>query len=190
MQLALFLSTLLGLATLGRASLQKYTAQNSTYINPVLPGWHSDPSCVYVTDSHNTFFCVFSTFSVFPGLPLYASRDLVNWRLAANIFNRPTQVPWIANATGQQDGIFAPTIIYNNGKFYVITTYTTPDDQGLIFVSSDSYKNEAWSEPIRPNIGQVNPELFWDDDGTIYISQAGILQQSIDLETGSVGEPY
>lgn len=48
---------------------------NSTYYNPILPGWHSDPSCINVND---TYYCATSTFEAFPGLPIYASKDLIN----------------------------------------------------------------------------------------------------------------
>ena len=51
---------------------------NSTFFNPVLPGWQSNPSCIRVDD---VFYCTTSTFIAFPGLPVYTSKDLVNWRL-------------------------------------------------------------------------------------------------------------
>ncbi len=57
-------------------------SRNSTYYNPVLPGWHSDPSCVQVD---GTFYCVASTFISFPGLPIYASRDLLNWKHVSHV---------------------------------------------------------------------------------------------------------
>ena len=61
---------------------------NSTFYNPVLPGWHSDPSCVHV---NSTFFCATSTFLVFPGLPIYASTDLLHWHLASHAWTRSDQ---------------------------------------------------------------------------------------------------
>lgn len=64
-------------------------ATNSTFFNPVLPGWHSDPSCVHVD---GTFYCVTSTFIVFPGLPIYASNDLINWKLISHVWNRESQI--------------------------------------------------------------------------------------------------
>lgn len=66
----------------------QYTQRNLTYYNPVIPSWHSDPSCVFVDD---TFFCAVSTFLVAPGLPVYASKDLIHWRLASHAWSRPDQ---------------------------------------------------------------------------------------------------
>jgi hypothetical protein len=54
---------------------------NSTYHNPILPGFHPDPSCIFVPDWNNTFFCASSSFNAFPGIPIHASKDLQNWKL-------------------------------------------------------------------------------------------------------------
>src|SRR5688572_2681092 len=96
-------------------------AQNSTFYNPVLPGWHSDPSCTQV---NGTFFCVTSTFISFPGLPIYASKDLINWKHISHAWNRESQLPGYSWATvGQQRGMYAATIRYHEGTFYVICEY-------------------------------------------------------------------
>ncbi|KAK2737639.1 hypothetical protein FQN55_000995 [Onygenales sp. PD_40] len=165
-------------------------AGNSSYTNPILPGWHSDPSCVYVRDGHDAFFCVASTFGVYPGIPIYGSKDLMNWKLASHAFNRPSQVPWLKIAEGQQNGIFAVTLRYHEGTFYAITTFTNPVNLGLIFKTEDPYRDDAWSEPIQFNSSVIDPDLFWDDDGQVYVTSQGISQQTIDLETGEVSEPY
>lgn len=59
------------------------TAQefNSTFYNPIIPGFHPDPSCVFVPEWNDTFFCASSSFNAFPGIPLHASKDLQNWKL-------------------------------------------------------------------------------------------------------------
>jgi beta-xylosidase len=54
---------------------------NSTWQNPILPGFHPDPSCVHVPEWNETFFCASSSFNAFPGIPIHASRDLQNWKL-------------------------------------------------------------------------------------------------------------
>jgi beta-xylosidase len=170
------------------------SSQNSTYTNPILPGWHSDPSCVFVAEENNTFFCTTSSFLAFPGIPIYASQDLVHWKLVSNAFTRPEQVPEIANSTSQtqQDGLWASTIRYRKGKFYLVTSYASTFPafkvvSGFLFTSTNIYSDDSWSDPIRFAIGDIDPDLFWDDDGTTYISRAGIVQQTIDLETGSLG---
>ena len=86
-------------------------AANSTFTNPILPGWHSDPSCIYHSSS-STFFCATSTFIAFPGLPIYASKDLLHWKLISHVWNREAQLSGLSWGTpGQQDGLYAPTLI-------------------------------------------------------------------------------
>ncbi|KAI9146704.1 putative mucoidy inhibitor-like protein [Paramyrothecium foliicola] len=67
--------------------------QNSTFINPILPGFHPDPSCIFVKDDHfaDNFFCVSSSFLAFLDLPIFASQDLREWTVISNVLNRPSQ---------------------------------------------------------------------------------------------------
>ncbi|KAL4896023.1 glycosyl hydrolase [Aspergillus ambiguus] len=169
------------------------TSTNSTYTNPILPGWHSDPSCTFVPEEDNTFFCTVSSFLSFPGIPIYASKDLLHWKLVSNAVTRPEQVPEIANSTSQtqQDGLWASTLRYRQGRFYLLTSYVsmypTFQTNGLLFTTTDIYSDDAWSDPVRFQIGDIDPDIFWDDDGTAYVSYAGISQQTINLETGATG---
>jgi beta-xylosidase len=73
-------------------------AQNSTFTNPILPGFHPDPSCIFVSDWSDgpTFFCASSSFNAFPGIPLHASKDLQNWKLVGHVLNRREQLPRLA----------------------------------------------------------------------------------------------
>ncbi|RZK69064.1 MAG: hypothetical protein EOO85_23060 [Pedobacter sp.] len=66
---------------------------NVSYTNPIFPGWNSDPSCVFVAERDNTFFCTTSSFLAYPGAPIHPSKDLINWKLASNVINRPEQLP-------------------------------------------------------------------------------------------------
>ncbi|KAL4966904.1 glycoside hydrolase family 43 protein [Aspergillus stella-maris] len=164
-------------------------SKERTYTNPILPGWHSDPSCAYVPES-STFFCVTSTFIAFPGLPLYASKDLTNWELASNILNRPSQLPDLAETTNQQGGIYAPTLRYKDGKFYLIVSNLGQQIKGLVFTSTDPYDDAAWSDPLVFPVYGIDPDIFFEDDGTIYVSSADsnmIHHYSLDLKTGSIG---
>lgn len=61
--------------------------------NSAIPGWHSDPSCVFVPNRDNTTFCASSTFLLTPGIPIYASKDLTTWRLASRALAREAQYP-------------------------------------------------------------------------------------------------
>ncbi|RYP49080.1 hypothetical protein DL768_005138 [Monosporascus sp. mg162] len=163
--------------------------ENSTYYNPALPGWHSDPSCTQVD---GTFFCATSTFISFPGIPIYASRDLVNWRLASHAWNRESQLPGVSwNTTGQQDGMYAPTLRYRDGEFYLICEYLGIPGGiiGVVFRTTDPFRDEAWSDPVIFWPTNIDPDLFWDDDGRTYVATHTVNLQEIDLETGELSQP-
>ena len=55
---------------------QEWTTSNRGFKNPVLPGFHADPSVCRAGDD---FYLVNSTFQYFPGVPVFHSKDLVNW---------------------------------------------------------------------------------------------------------------
>ncbi|KAK1758854.1 glycosyl hydrolase [Echria macrotheca] len=162
-------------------------AENSTFYNPILPGWHSDPSC---TVFNGTFFCVTSTFIAFPGLPVYASKDLVNWKLASHVWNREAQLPGYSWATnGQQDGMYAATIRQHNGTVYVICEYlaVSGKDSGVLFRTTDPFDDASWSSALTFSAPKIDPDLFWNDDGKVYVATQGIRIQEMDITTGKMG---
>ena len=177
------LSAVLSLGLLGQSA----TAKNSTYYNPILPGWHSDPSCVQVED---TFYCVTSTFISFPGLPIYASKDLINWKHVSHVWNREFQLPGYSWATdGQQRGMYAATIRHHKGVFYVICEYLGLSDKnaGVLFKSTNPFDDASWSNPVTFPAPKIDPDLFWDDDGKVYVATQGIQLQEMDIDTGKMG---
>ena len=132
--------------------------------NPILKGFYPDPSICRVGSD---YYLVNSSFEYFPGVPIFHSQDLVNWRQIGHILNRPSQLN--LDSVRASGGIFAPTIRYNNGTYYMITTLVGTKDGGNFFVSA---KNPAgpWSEPKwlpKETIG-IDPSLFFDDDGKVY----------------------
>lgn len=133
------------------------------YYNPILPGWYSDPS---VATNGKDFFLVTSTFSYFPGVPLFHSTDLLNWKQVGHVLSRPGQLP----LDGQRvsEGIFAPSISYNphNQTWYMITTNIR---RGNFYVTTKDPFGE-WSDPVwLPEVGGIDPSFFFDDDGKAYI---------------------
>src|SRR5258708_4267935 len=112
---ALTLPALLILA--GCQSLQVQRNATASYRNPVLSGFHADPSICRVGDD---FYLVTSSFEYFPGVPVYHSRDLVHWRQVGHALTRASQLPLAGQKSSK--GIFAPTIRYHDGTFYMITT--------------------------------------------------------------------
>lgn len=140
---------------------------DSEFYNPILPGWFSDPSIVRRGED---YYLVTSTFGYFPGVPLYHSRDLVNWKLAGNVLDRPGQLAGLAGQSLDKGGIYAPQITYNpaNGLFYMITT-DVGRQQGHFYVTSAN-PEDGWSDPVwLENIDGIDPSLFFDDNGEAFI---------------------
>ncbi|KAL4886901.1 glycosyl hydrolase [Aspergillus karnatakaensis] len=192
-------SLLLLFASFSTAQDQKNGARNSTFTNPMLPGWHSDPSCTFVPELDNTTFCTVSTFLNFPGLSIYATKDLVHFRHVSNAFSRPEQIPGHASMNNNnRGGIWAPTIRYREGKMYVIFTYTSYDPKervnNLLVATDDPYNDESWGTPLKitnPTGGNhIDPDLFWDNDGTAYMATGWgkIFLSTIDTTTGVASE--
>jgi alpha-N-arabinofuranosidase len=130
--------------------------------NPILAGFYPDPSVCKVGSD---YYLVNSTFSYFPGLPVFRSRDLVNWKLIGHVLDRPEQLK--LDGQGVSRGLFAPAIRYNNGTFYVTCTLV---DIGGNFVVTSKTPEGPWSNPIwLPEINGIDPSLFFDDDGKVYI---------------------
>lgn len=133
------------------------------FYNPILPGWYSDPSIC--SDGEN-YFMVTSTFSYFPGVPIFHSKDLVNWHQIGHVLNRASQLALEGQSVS--GGIFAPAISYNtwNKTYYMITTNV---GVGNFLVKTQDPFGE-WSDPILlPNVDGIDPSLFFDDDGKAYI---------------------
>lgn len=133
------------------------------FYNPILPGWYSDPS---ICTNGEDYFLVTSTFSYFPGVPIFHSKDLVNWQQIGHVLDRPSQLD-LANQR-VSEGIFAPAISYNphNKTYYLITTNIR---KGNFFVKTkDPFGH--WSDPIwLPDVHGIDPSFFFDDDGKAYI---------------------
>lgn len=122
--------------------------------NPVLPGFHADPSVCRAGDD---YYLVNSTFQFFPGVPVYHSKDLIHWEQIGACLTRPSQVN-LENTDGNS-GIYAPTIRYYEGQFYMITTIYP--SRRHFYVYTDDPAGE-WSDPITIDfaIGSCDPTLF------------------------------
>ncbi|KAK1750042.1 Non-reducing end alpha-L-arabinofuranosidase BoGH43B [Echria macrotheca] len=179
------------------------TAKNTTFYNPILPGFHPDPSCIFVRDWNNTFFCASSSFNAFPGIPLHASQDLQHWQLIGHVLNRQEQLPRLAETNRSTSGIWAPTLRFHDNTFWLVTTLVDDDRpqadhsrwDNIIFKGKDPYNSSSWSNAIHFNFTGYDTEPFWDVDGTTYITGAHAWQTGpyiqlakANLETGELGE--
>lgn len=136
--------------------------KHKTYKNPVLAGFYPDPS---ICKAGCDYYMVNSTFAYFPGIPIFHSKDLVHWEQIGNVLDRKSQLP-LEGTKIANDGIYAPTIRYNNGTFYVITTNIRGGNGNFIVTATDPAG--PWSDPICLGSEGIDPSLFFDDDGRCY----------------------
>ncbi|MBE5949622.1 MAG: glycoside hydrolase family 43 protein [Lachnospiraceae bacterium] len=153
------------------------------YQNPIIPGFYPDPS---ICKANGKYYLVCSSFQYFPGVPLFESEDLINWKCIGHVLTRESQLP--LEGAGVSGGIYAPTIRYNNGRFYMVTTNV--NFGGNFYVYTDDIYGE-WSEPIFVEQGGIDPSLYFEDGKTYFTSngeaddgEQGITQCEIDIETG------
>ncbi|PGG99752.1 hypothetical protein AJ80_09296 [Polytolypa hystricis UAMH7299] len=155
-----------------------------SHVNPIIPGFAPDPSVARIGD---TFFLVNSSFHLFPGLPIFASQDLVSWRHFGNAINRQSQLSLAASGTSiwppgkngnsmlSTGGLYAPTIRHHKGITYIVCTNIVrregdagDDTQNFILSTRDIWSNE-WSDPVNFDFTGIDPSIFFDDDGRSYM---------------------
>src|SRR5690625_3969660 len=153
------------------------------YNNPVIKGFYPDPSVCKVDD---TYYLVCSSFQYFPGVPLFESKDLVNWEQIGHCLTRESQVQ--LEKINSSGGVFAPTIRYHNGRFYMTTTNDTTGQN--FYVWTDDIYGE-WSDPIFVDQDGIDPSLYFEGDKVYFMSNGtddfgvgGIVQCEIDIATG------
>lgn len=159
------------------------------YRNPIITGFFPDPSVCKVGED---YYMVHSTFEYLPGLPISHSRDLVHWKIIGHCITSPEQMTF-PNVPASE-GLYAPTIRYHGGVFYVVCTNVSI---GGNFYMTAQRPEGPWSKPILVKQGGIDPSLLFDDDGTVYFTSNGwvkeddhttaFIQQSIiDIETGAL----
>ncbi|ULT58280.1 glycoside hydrolase family 43 protein [Neobacillus drentensis] len=157
------------------------------YQNPVISGFHPDPSICKVGDD---FYLVTSSFEYFPGVPIFHSKDLVNWKQIGHCLTRDSQLPLHESKSSM--GIFAPTIRYNNGRFYMITTNLTIGKNFIVWAENPE---GPWSEPIWLDWPGIDPSLLFNEDGKVLLTgtqdifsgePSGIYQAEVNVEAGEI----
>lgn len=153
------------------------------YSNPVLKGFYPDPS---VCRAGDLYYMVCSSFQFFPGVPLFESRDLVNWRQIGHVLTRKNQV--MLEGIHSSGGVFAATIRYHQGRFYVTTTNNSTGQNFYVW-TSDIYGE--WSDPLYVEQDGIDPSFYFEGGKTYFMTTGiddfgdhGIIQAEIDLETG------
>lgn len=153
------------------------------YTNPVIKGFYPDPS---VCEVNGKYYLVCSSFQYFPGVPLFESDDLVNWKQIGHVLTRKSQI--MLEGIASSGGVFAPTIRYNNGRFYMITTNDTTHQN--FYVYTDDIYGE-WSEPVFVEQDGIDPSLYFENERAYFMSNgtdckgnSGVVQCEIDIKTG------
>jgi len=160
-------------------------ARSGRILNPIVAGFHPDPSICRVGED---YYLVASSFEYFPGVPVFHSRDLVNWRQIGHCLTRESQLPLQKERCS--GGIYAPTIRHHDGTFYMVTTNVRgPDGKGPrhFYVHTQDPAGQ-WSEPVWSESHNIDPSLFFDEDGKVYFTcngDDGIYQWQIDIRTGA-----
>lgn len=142
-----------------------------TLQNPILPGFHPDPSICRVGDD---YYIATSTFEWFPGVQIHHSRDLVNWRLLGCALNRVSQLAM--RGCQNSGGVWAPCLTHADGAFWLVYTNVHHHAMGVVLdtpnylVTADRIEG-PWSEPTYLNSSGFDPSLFHSDNGRTFIVQ-------------------
>ncbi len=131
--------------------------------NPILKGFYPDPSICRAGDD---YYIVNSSFVYAPGVPIFHSKDLAHFEQVGHVLETETQNAVFGEISR---GIFAPTIRYHEGVFYMITTNI---DNGGIFLVTSKKPEGPWSEPYYLGEDEApgfDPDIFFDDDGKCYL---------------------
>ncbi len=125
------------------------------YRNPILAGYYPDPSICRVGDD---YYLINSSFAHFPGIPIFHSKDMVNWTQIGNAISRPDQLRY--DRLGITRGIFAPAISHHDGLFYIVCTHI--DAEGNFFITAEDPAG-PWSDPVLLAIDGIDPSIFFDE---------------------------
>ena len=127
----------------------------------MLSGFYPDPSICRVGED---YYLVTSTFEYYPGLPIFHSRDLTHWHQLGHVLDRPSQLP--LDEVRPSGGLYAPTIRFSNGMFYVINTLMNGKNRSGNFIVTATNPAGPWSEPYwLEDAPGIDPSLFFDEDG-------------------------
>lgn len=166
-------------------------------VNPILKGFHPDPC---ICRAQGKYYLITSTFEWLPGVSLYESEDLVNWKSKGGLL-KDLDLAGIPDSAG----IWAPALSYDNGTFYLIYTISRQIDG--YFKDVENYVTTApdidgpWSKPVFINASGFDPSML-HENGRHYVLNPqwdsrplqghkkfnGLVLQEFDFEKGMTGE--
>ncbi|WP_294319506.1 glycoside hydrolase family 43 protein [uncultured Sphingomonas sp.] len=137
-------------------SVERTTHGPDQYRNPILSGYYPDPSVIRVGQD---YYLVLSSFAHYPGLPIFHSRDLVNWTQIANAIDRPEQLDFSGRRVSE--AVFAPDMSFHDGTFYIVNTCV--QCRGNFVITAKDPKG-PWSNPIWLPFEGIDPSIYWEGD--------------------------
>ncbi|MBB3346760.1 glycoside hydrolase family 43 protein [Sphingomonas sp. BK069] len=132
------------------------------YRNPIVSGYYPDPSVTRVGDD---YYLVNSSFAHFPGLPVFHSKNLVDWTQIGNAIDRPDQLDFTGRRVSE--AVFAPDISYHAGVFYIANTCVACGGNFIITARDPA---GPWSKPIWLPFEGIDPSIFWEGDRAYIIN--------------------
>ncbi|MCR4764589.1 MAG: glycoside hydrolase family 43 protein [Bacteroidaceae bacterium] len=184
------LAGFLALPIFGQSNVLNDQRTEKGFQNPVIPGYYPDPSVCRVGDD---FYLVTSSFQYFPGVPVFHSKDLIHWEQIGNVLDRPSQVD--LSKGGASSGIFAPTIRFHEGKYYMITTNINlmfTNKAGNFIVTADNPAG-PWSDPVFiEGVMGIDPSLYWENGKMFLVWSAMNHIGFVELDSQTyqmIGEP-
>ena len=147
----------------------------TTLYNPLLNGFHPDPSVVKVGDE---WFLATSTFEYLPGIPIHRSRDFENWELIGHVATRARELrqsrtsrppaapgrPRSATATACSTSS-SPIAMGRGMLHFTATDAAGPWSDGDLILSADG----------SGSVNGIDPDIAWDADGNVYITYSGLI---------------
>jgi len=133
--------------------------------NPVLPGFHPDPSILRVGED---YFIANSTFEWYPGVEIHRSKDMVTWESVPSPLSEKRLLDM--DGAPASCGIWAPCLSYADGLFWLIYTNVRSWNDGP-WKDTPNYLTTApsiegpWSDPVYLDSSGFDPSLFHDSDG-------------------------
>ena len=151
---------------------QAFSACDKAHAHPLIPGYHPDPSVCRVG---NDYYIVNSSFQYFPGVPIFKSSDMKHWEQIGNVLDRENQLP--LKGASSWLGIYAPTIRYNDGTFYMITTNV---GNGGNFMVTASSPEGPWSDPIWLQQQGIDPSLYFENGKFSFVAEYDNIEQALE----------
>ncbi|MEU1964778.1 glycoside hydrolase family 43 protein [Micromonospora sediminicola] len=136
--------------------------------NPVLTGFHPDPSILRVGDD---YYLATSTFEWYPGVGIHHSRDLVHWRPLGGIVTERRLLD--LRGCGDSNGVWAPDLTWHDGLFHLVYSDVASfasgywDPQNYLITAPDI--GGPWSDPVKLHAHGFDAALFHDTDGSTWL---------------------